>query len=92
MFHLSGQQRILGTAQSRARARTSRRPQANRPPRLETLEDRLAPSVSLTTVTSFPDNLTIGSNFSAGAPAVDAAGDIFDTTLAGGAQPQRQHL
>ncbi len=78
MLFPSWWKRILGRAQSRERARTWRPP-----PRLEALEDRLAPALKLTAV-SFA-NVFNASLYSAGAPAVDAAGNVYETTQTGGA-------
>jgi uncharacterized repeat protein (TIGR03803 family) len=60
-----------------------RRSPASHFPCLEVLEDRLTPSISLVTVTSF-SNVFSGGGTSAASPAVDDGGNLFDTTQNGG--------
>jgi autotransporter-associated beta strand protein/uncharacterized repeat protein (TIGR03803 family) len=75
----SWSKRCLRISRSHERSPASRASSSSRLPRLEALENRLVPDVTLATVTS--NNISAGIGTSAAAPAVDSSGNIYDVAL-----------
>ena len=66
----------------RPRPAPNQRPRSYRP-RIESLEGRITPTVSLTGVTTLPFAFTGGPEVTDG-PVVDSSGNLYDTTTGGG--------